>query len=332
MRLIESHLHTAHQMEYAVELNNRAVVELNSGKLEMAQKYLARSVCILRSLPEMKSIDQTRYSAVSIEESSKIHNSIGVFQRQDYDEGMNVFYQAVSLTNAEDNGLFDSLAIALMNQGICYGQQRRERQAYSIFHQALALWQRSNHGCEGSIMTLHNIGRLEYRSGLFNEAISTYEKALKLSEKNSMEGRQYLSVRAATLNCLSVVYFHFPKVNTLKALSFCQSALAAYKSFQGNLTMSTEVASILNNIGRLYFIRDELEMAIPVYTEALLMRRQLLGDRHMDVAATLFNLAQTSHALSRYDQALAFYDEFISIAQSILGEKHRDIVAALKVR
>ena len=325
-----------HRIEHVAELNNLGVKDFQSDKLEMAEMYFAKAIELLKALGGLPfSTISPVSSDLPFAINSQIMNRSGPFQREDYDEGMDVFTKAVPITKEDVLYYEHLLAIILFNLGNCYARQRLERDAYSLFYESLSMWQRSRlcfegHHC-GIILALHNIGRIEYRTGLYSDAVDTYTQALAVCEAYTMEHKQSALARAATLNCLSVIIFHLPECDTEKALSFCRNSLNLYRSIHGPLALTMEMATVMNNMGRIHFLRNEFKQALSIYMETLSMRRQIMGNNNMDVAATIFNIAQTSHCLCNYERALAFYDEFLTIARAQLGEKHRDIVAAIKV-
>jgi len=199
---------------------------------------------------------------------------------------------------------------------------------------------------------LHNVGHVQYRNGHYEDAIQTYQKALEIcqtSAANDSSSRHILEL-ASTLNCLGVCHFHLQQADTDKALSYyCealtirQQALLASKgqhpqpSTTGIITipnasslLSKEIATIINNIGRVYFMLSQYDMALEYYNQSLLMRRSLFGNDHLDVGATIFNAGQTFHHLGQYDKAMELYQEFLAIAKKHLGYHHRDVACMLK--
>ena len=55
-----------------------------------------------------------------------------------------------------------------------------------------------------------------------------------------------------------------------------------------------EVATVLNNIGRVYFDIAKYPEAFSFYHESLRLRRKLLGSDHVDTSASIYNAAQAS--------------------------------------
>ena len=52
------------------------------------------------------------------------------------------------------------------------------------------------------------------------------------------------------------------------------------------------------------------------------MRRALLGDEHLDVAASLYNLASLYDNQFRFQEAEDLFKESLTIFQKVLGLKH----------
>ncbi|MBW1811175.1 MAG: CHAT domain-containing protein [Deltaproteobacteria bacterium] len=71
--------------------------------------------------------------------------------------------------------------------------------------------------------------------------------------------------------------------------------------------------------------RQALELA----KQALALRRQQLGEKHLDVAAGLYNLATTFYSLGKYDQARPLYEQALKIREEKLGPVHSDVAECL---
>ena len=92
-----------------------------------------------------------------------------------------------------------------------------------------------------------------------------------------------------------------------------------------------DVATTLNNIGRVYFDRSDFKEALAYYEEALSIRKDVFGEDHMDVAATIFNIGQAHHRLGLLKEALEYYCKFYSyISRFGSLDQHRDEFVALK--
>merc|ERR1712176_838495 len=98
---------------------------------------------------------------------------------------------------------------------------------------------------------------------------------------------------AATLNCLGVLHFHSngPDAddnNANTAMEYYQQSLSLRRAVLGIDCETKEIATTLNNIGRVYYMKGRYEKSLEFYDPALDMRRRLLGVGHIDVAASVF--------------------------------------------
>ncbi|MDA0266203.1 MAG: tetratricopeptide repeat protein [Cyanobacteria bacterium] len=69
--------------------------------------------------------------------------------------------------------------------------------------------------------------------------------------------------------------------------------------------------------------------AEPLYLEALAIRRERLGDRHLDVANSLNNLAELYRTQGRYGEAEILHREALAIYREQLGERHLNVAISL---
>jgi tetratricopeptide (TPR) repeat protein len=60
------------------------------------------------------------------------------------------------------------------------------------------------------------------------------------------------------------------------------------------------------------------------------LKRDIHGDRNLEVAINLHNLAALCSARRRYEQAEPLYQESISIREELLGENHVELVPVLQ--
>ena len=94
--------------------------------------------------------------------------------------------------------------------------------------------------------------------------------------------------------------------------------------------VSERLAKSLNNMAALYHTQGKYSMAEDLLQRCLELKRELHGDRHMEVAINLHNLAALHSARRRFDQAEPLYKESIAIREELLGEMHSDLVPVLQ--
>ncbi len=69
--------------------------------------------------------------------------------------------------------------------------------------------------------------------------------------------------------------------------------------------------------------------ALPLYRQALEIRRTTLGENHPDYANSLNNLAVLYREMGDYAAALPLYRQALEIRRTTLGEDHPDYATSL---
>ena len=88
------------------------------------------------------------------------------------------------------------------------------------------------------------------------------------------------------------------------------------------------MAETLNNIGLLLYTQGNLKDALPIYENALEIKRLAFGELNPSVAVSLNNLAGVYHKLGQFDLAAALYKSAYEIRKVVLGEVHDDTLVA----
>ena len=58
----------------------------------------------------------------------------------------------------------------------------------------------------------------------------------------------------------------------------------------------------MNNVGRVYYMLGNHTAALTTYIEAYSLRKELLHENYLDLAASAYNLGQTHHQLGNLDE------------------------------
>ena len=96
-----------------------------------------------------------------------------------------------------------------------------------------------------------------------------------------------------------------------------------------NIDESTSGASIKASIfgkgGTVYYRLGEYNQAKELYGKALLIRNQINGEDHANVATIYNNLALVYDSLGEYNQAKELHEKALMIRKKIFGEDHADV-------
>jgi tetratricopeptide (TPR) repeat protein len=325
-------------LEIVADLNNAGMASIESGDLKTAGTVLSQAIekcnsAVFFSDLQVRSLSQTALAKLGEADNKKTSY---LYQRDDYDEGMSTFTEPMAIF-PEMTCVLDGMATVLFNLGQLCLRLGDEQEAYASFMRALMIAGDSSktNSCVADTAhfvtaVLHNVGHIQYRNAKYEEAIHTYSRALAIGRQAYGRSTHDMLAVSSTLNCLGVLHFHLPKVDTQRAISLYHEALTIRRAVLGQDAETVEISTILNNIGRVFYMKLEYNAALKMYSESLRMRRRLLGDNHLDVAATVYNAGQTLHQRGDLDQAMNFYREFLRIAKNKLGEEHRDVAVMLK--
>ncbi|KAL3918258.1 MAG: hypothetical protein SGILL_004320 [Bacillariaceae sp.] len=256
-------------------------------------------------------------SSNSIELSSKATVTPATEQPK-YDENMDVFQEpfVIDSTLTQPEGISARLRF---NISIALVANDRFEEALSVLEKALQeIRSLALKDSKLEFCLLHKYGFSQFKLGKAKEALVTFETASKIALQNPTDK----VALAACMNCLGVIHFHHEPNKAETAMHLLKQSLALYQQvFSGP---SKEVATVLNNIGRVHFLLSQYHQALAVYHEALFIRVQVLEPNSVDVAATLYNTGQSFHQIGQLDNALQFYKRFLSLKGKGLGPYSRD--------
>jgi tetratricopeptide (TPR) repeat protein len=111
-----------------------------------------------------------------------------------------------------------------------------------------------------------------------------------------------------------------------------EQAIATWQkaiNLQEKLNLSLELIASLNSLGILYFQQGRYAIAEPIFEKGLQLTREMLGDRHPDVATSLNNLAGLYDSQGRYEEAEPLYLEAMQLRRELLGDRHPDVATSL---
>jgi tetratricopeptide (TPR) repeat protein len=114
-----------------------------------------------------------------------------------------------------------------------------------------------------------------------------------------------------------------------EALRIVQQALAEYEAQDLGRTLLK--ANLLNDLASCHSELGDYPGALELGKQALEMRRELLGDKHPDVAASLSNLASCHARLGNQPRALELGKQALEMRRELLGGKHPDVATSLSI-
>jgi tetratricopeptide (TPR) repeat protein len=337
-------IRTVATVDTVAMLNDMGISNFSTGDYAAAQKCFSQALCRfdvrflcshIHSSLQRKSCESSKTSTIKlntfeVKETSDspvvdMLSSLDIDQRHEYDEGMRVYGEPLPIDSSTQAECIAS--VLFYNIAQTHSHRGEYETARRWFEQSLSESEETSDNLSYDIIVnnLHNLGHCAYKVGQKTKAMQYYEKALSLILKLNLDN----NCLAASLNCLGVLCFHRHTTGDMtKTLETFQQSLEIYRSsFESD---PKAIATVLNNIGRIYYLRSEFKEALLVYKEALTIRRQALGDLSIDVAATVYNMGQTYHQLGDLDKSMEHYRDFLIIAKSCFGSDTRDIALVYK--
>lgn len=191
------------------------------------------------------------------------------------------------------------------------------------FRTALALETRSRDADElETARTKSSLGMALIKCGLLEEAQELLTDALAVR-------RQRLGDHLDTTFVLdNLAHLAFAQGDFAAAESWLAEEVAMSRRLFHNKHM--RLAFVLNNYAFLVRKNHGPEAALPIFQEALQIRRAATGGVHPDVAASLIELGNTEMKLGHFNSAKAYYAEALDMRRELFGASHDLVAGALR--
>jgi tetratricopeptide (TPR) repeat protein len=223
----------------------------------------------------------------------------------------------------------ENTALSLIKRGVEHHQNGEYEDALRTFQVALKT-QRNVLGEEHLAVahTLANIGAVFLRQGQLYLAGEALEKALQMKKSFSNnckdEGTKSKIVYADVLNNLGNVAYlrgHYPL-----SMYFYRTAL---KELRKRKEVDRELANALHNIGRLYVIKEEWDVALSVLTQCLRIEEDLYGKNEIALAGTIELIGFVHLSSGAFDNAMVSFSEALYIYQDKVGVVNEKVASSL---
>jgi tetratricopeptide (TPR) repeat protein len=167
----------------------------------------------------------------------------------------------------------------------------------------------------------HNLGWIKSDQGKYTEAITYYEKSLKIRQKTLPANHPHL---ASSYNNIGLVNDNMGEYS--KALSYYEKALEIYqKTLPAN---HPNLAGSYGNIGQVYRNMGEYSKALSYYEKALEIQQKTLPANHPHLATSYNNIGLVNDNMGEYSKALSYYEKDLEISQKTLPANHPSLASS----
>ena len=167
----------------------------------------------------------------------------------------------------------------------------------------------------------HQLGYIKNLQGDYQEALSLYERALEIEQKNLPDNHPHL---ANTYNNIGLVYDNLGEFS--KALSSHERALEIR---QKRLPVNhPDLATSYNNIGSVYKHMGDFSKALSFYEKDLEINKKSLPANHPDLATSYNNIGVVCEHMGQFSKALSSHELALKIKQKSLPADHFELAAS----
>jgi CHAT domain-containing protein/TPR repeat protein len=224
---------------------------------------------------------------------------------------------------------------------------------------------RESYGQNVELKTLLDSGVVAIQKSNYDKIIEFHEKALPLTEKETVKKDSVLSVVLTRLGTgfylkgnYSQAVVWYSKAAEIRKSAFGENSLTYAMALQnvGNACLQNGLASqseqsylkaieiVQKNLGKEHLTYGTLllllanvythnqirtDKAEQLYVEAKKIIEVKAGTKHPTYAIVLNNLAGLYHKTAKYDKAIPIYKESLELRKNLYGEQHRDYAQTL---
>lgn len=248
-------------------------------------------------------------------------NEAGLFANDylaNYSLGLNYFLRALACAQKPDAD--NSVLLECYNNlGVTHEFLGNNTMAMEYYQKCLDLCK------EDSISMstiLRHIAIVYYDQDDYNEALSYYQKALVIREKQSEDDKESI---ARLYRDIGNVYNDLGNFNLAK--EYLEKAYELFNKDKGD--KSLPIAGCLLNMGFNYRDLNDNDKAMECFQKALEIYIEFFGERHPHVAVTYGGIASVYGRKKDYANQLKYSTLCLNIKKKIYGDKHPSIGVGL---
>lgn len=165
------------------------------------------------------------------------------------------------------------------------------------------------------------MGRVCEAMGDFKEALDYFDDALNINGQIFGENHLNTAFSYYDIGHLFEKWGEYGDYAT--ALEYCGKALSVVEQFFGG--DSSDVATILGEMGLIHYRLKDYRRALDYYEKALRIEEYVFGQNHISTAASYNNIGLACHNLNDDEKALEYCEKALVIDIRVLGENHPSV-------
>lgn len=240
--------------------------------------------------------------------------------------------EALSTYEKLDDGAMTAKCLQLKGHAI--GGLKDFAKAKECYAKALAYYEANDKESEEYPKMIERVATMEMFNKEYDSSIAHYRQTMELFEARGMM-QEFANAENELKLCYDYAVEYFSNLGSrlLDELSDDENAL---KNYNKALKLSVEksgglgdpnIASMHQNIGKVYNFQGNYAKAIEEYNSALSLQKELMGDSTRHVGQILTLLGITYNSMKKYDLALDYYKHALDIFDNIFKEKNSPEIA-----
>lgn len=173
-----------------------------------------------------------------------------------------------------------------------------------------------------TLKSLSALGVLDYARGRFSEALVRLGEVLT-QRQNQLGDEHYLTAEAH--NRVGATHYELGHLD--QAEHHYQAAIRGLQT--SGLDQSLKFTRVLNNLGLIKRQQKQYAQAADLFSRALVIQTELLGEGHPDLAAMTNNLGLTAYDRNQLDEALVWFQQAYDLQFQANGREHVNIAFSM---
>lgn len=173
-----------------------------------------------------------------------------------------------------------------------------------------------------TLRSLSALGVLDYARGRFSEALDKLNEVLK-QRQQQLGDNHYLTAEAH--NRVGAAFYELGQLADAEA--HYQAAVQGLQD--SGLGQSIKLTRVLNNLGLIKRQQKQYQAAAALFSRALVIQTELLGETHPDLAAMVNNLGLTAYDQNLLPEALEWFQKSYDLQFQANGHQHVNIAFSM---
>lgn len=298
---IEQEFYGDRDPDLALTLNNIGTCYCGMNKFHEALKYFQKSL----------EIRQKFYGTEHFYIANNLSNIGLVFKRSgEYQDALEYFQRAFKITQKIYGNDHPYVARICNNIGTIYDKIGKYNQAQEYYERSLEIYQKTYSTEHPSLaISIVNVGGSYFGSGKYQKALEYYQEALRMMQKIYPNGHEQIAKIYYNMGILYRKHHSGDKNQELECLQ--QSLEVFQKTYYDNEPIY--VAEINNQLGHLYYGRNEYKKALEHFFRSLKIWQKFYSDEHPDVVKNFNDIGNAYNGIGDHKKALEYFQKALKI-------------------